>query len=59
MIKAIFEDQSSENFVKASTPFPREGNSPNVTVAAAFLTSNDASWIAGVPLPVDGGFVGQ
>jgi meso-butanediol dehydrogenase/(S,S)-butanediol dehydrogenase/diacetyl reductase len=30
-----------------------------VAGAAAFLASDDASWVTGVALPVDGGFLAQ
>lgn len=38
------------------TPWPRLGHPKDVAGAAAFLASDDAEWITGVTLPVDGGY---
>jgi len=38
-------------------PLGRVGEPTDVAAAAAFLASTDASWITGVNLPVDGGFM--
>ena len=37
------------------SPIKREGNAEEVAAAAAFLLSDDASFISGIDLPVDGG----
>jgi NAD(P)-dependent dehydrogenase (short-subunit alcohol dehydrogenase family) len=41
----------------ASVPLGRVAAPEEVASAAAFLASDDASWITGVALPVDGGFL--
>jgi NAD(P)-dependent dehydrogenase (short-subunit alcohol dehydrogenase family) len=41
----------------AETPLRRLGTTEDVAGAVAFLASQDAAWITGVALPVDGGFV--
>jgi NAD(P)-dependent dehydrogenase (short-subunit alcohol dehydrogenase family) len=38
------------------TPLPRVGRAQDVAGAVAFLASDDASWITGQTLVVDGGF---
>lgn len=38
----------------ASHPFRGLGEPEDIARAAVFLASEDASWILGVPLPVDG-----
>ncbi|KAI9696917.1 MAG: hypothetical protein M1820_007992 [Bogoriella megaspora] len=38
-------------------PFGGMGNVEDVAKAAVFLASDDASWVTGVPLPVDGGYL--
>ena len=38
----------------AAHPFRGLGDPDDIARAAVFLASEDASWITGVPLPVDG-----
>ena len=40
----------------ARTPLPRVGHPDDIAGAVAFLVSDDASWITGQTLVVDGGF---
>jgi NAD(P)-dependent dehydrogenase (short-subunit alcohol dehydrogenase family) len=44
---------------EAIVPMRRLGQPEEVAAAAAFLLSEDASFVTGVALPVDGGFVAQ
>ncbi len=39
------------------TPLPRFGTSRDIGLACLFLASDDAAWITGVALPVDGGWL--
>ena len=41
----------------AKTPLPRLGLPKDVGKAEAFLASDDAEWITGIALPVDGGWL--
>ena len=44
--------------IKKSHPFGSElGKVDDVARAAVFLASDDAAWVTGVPLPVDGGYL--
>jgi NAD(P)-dependent dehydrogenase (short-subunit alcohol dehydrogenase family) len=42
--------------LQAKTPFPRLGEPEDVAGAVSFLASDDASWVTGIALPVDGGY---
>jgi NAD(P)-dependent dehydrogenase (short-subunit alcohol dehydrogenase family) len=44
---------------KAGVPLGRVARPEEIASAAAFLASDDASWVTGVALPVDGGFLAQ
>ncbi len=44
---------------KANVPMARMGDASEIASVAAFLASDDASWVTGVPLPVDGGFLAR
>jgi NAD(P)-dependent dehydrogenase (short-subunit alcohol dehydrogenase family) len=44
---------------KSSVPLGRAAGPEEIASAAAFLASDDASWVTGVALPVDGGFLAQ
>ncbi len=51
-------DDLKENY-KANVPLGRVAKPEEIASAAAFLASDDASWVTGVALPVDGGFLAQ
>lgn len=44
---------------KANVPMGRVAVPEEIASAAAFLASDDASWVTGVALPVDGGFLAK
>jgi NAD(P)-dependent dehydrogenase (short-subunit alcohol dehydrogenase family) len=44
---------------KSSVPMGRAANPSEIASVAAFLASDDASWVTGVALPVDGGFLAK
>jgi 3-oxoacyl-[acyl-carrier protein] reductase len=53
MIEAIPEDKRA--MLAAATPMGRFGDASEMAAAVAFLASDEASYITGVVLPVDGG----
>lgn len=52
----MWSDADSAARAAAKHPMGRLGETADVAGAAYFLASEDASWITGVTLPVDGGF---
>jgi NAD(P)-dependent dehydrogenase (short-subunit alcohol dehydrogenase family) len=52
---SMFEDPENVKRIRAAHPIGREGQPEEVAAAIAFLLTDDASFITGVALPVDGG----
>ena len=56
MTKDIAETPEFQKQVAAQTPWGEMGSPEDVAKAAVFLASQDAAWITGVGMAVDGGF---
>ena len=53
----LSQDEESAAYVRARTPFGRLGEPGDVATAVAFLASDQATYISGVNLMVDGGWM--
>lgn len=53
----VWDDQGGPDRLMPLYPLGRVGEPSDIAAAIAFLASEDASWITGITLPVDGGFL--
>jgi NAD(P)-dependent dehydrogenase (short-subunit alcohol dehydrogenase family) len=59
MIKPLTENDESAARLMAAHPWNAFGETKDVAAAAVFLASEDAAFVTGVLLPVDGGYVAE
>lgn len=59
MVRPFLEDAELKAGLEALTPWPRLGTAEDVAKAATFLASDDAEWMSGAYLTVDGGFTSR
>ncbi|KAJ9606669.1 hypothetical protein H2200_008677 [Cladophialophora chaetospira] len=61
LLGPLLEDEGAEKLgeVAAAQPFGGIGRPEDIAKAAVFLASDDAAWVTGIPLPVDGGYVAR
>ena len=56
LTKAILDTESFQQFAKTHVPMQRYGNPGELDAAVVFLASEEARYVTGVILPVDGGY---
>jgi NAD(P)-dependent dehydrogenase (short-subunit alcohol dehydrogenase family) len=59
MTDPIWENPKLLAWITAHHPFRGLGETKDIARAALFLASEDAGWVTGIGLPVDGGFLSQ
>ncbi len=57
MLQTRLDEPGQEDWLKAQVPLGRLGHTSDVAAAIVFLLSDEASFITGVTLPVDGGWL--
>ncbi len=56
MTEDLLEDERFYNYLEQKTPMDRHGQPEEIAPMAAFLASDEASYITGANIPVDGGW---
>ncbi|MBN3823768.1 SDR family oxidoreductase [Burkholderia sp. Ac-20384] len=56
MVRSFLEEKDTNKMLHDLTPWPRVGTPEDVARIAVFLASDDAEWITGSMMTVDGGF---
>jgi len=56
LTKEVLDTERFQNFAKTHVPMKRYGKEGELNSAAIFLASEEASYVTGVILPVDGGY---
>ncbi|MCJ1282469.1 hypothetical protein MMC26_001792 [Xylographa opegraphella] len=59
MTEPIYNDPQNRADIEAMTPWGEWGNVEDVAACAVFLASDDAAYVTGVPLLIDGGYTAQ
>ena len=57
MARGVFTDENYVSGLRARTPLGRMGVASDCGDVIAFLCSNDARYVSGVTIPVDGGYI--
>ncbi|CAB3691808.1 2-(R)-hydroxypropyl-CoM dehydrogenase [Paraburkholderia rhynchosiae] len=59
MVRSFLENDDTNKLLHDLTPWPRVGAAEDVAKAAVFLASDDAEWMTGSMLTVDGAFTAR
>lgn len=59
MVRQELDDPKIKAILESLTPWPRIGNVQDVAKAVTFLASDDAQWMTGSLLTVDGAYTAQ
>ena len=59
MTAPIYEDRETRESINLMTPWGEWGLAEDVAKCAVFLASDDAAYVTGLPMAIDGGYTAQ
>ncbi|KAL9037407.1 MAG: hypothetical protein Q9214_005720 [Letrouitia sp. 1 TL-2023] len=59
MTYPIYQDKAIRDEITAMTPWGEWGLAEDVAKCAVFLASDDAAYVTGLPMTIDGGYTAQ
>ena len=59
MTEELLKNEQVKSMLEATTPIPRFGKPIDVAYGVLYLASDESSFVTGIELPVDGGYVAQ
>ncbi|MNJ56851.1 2-(R)-hydroxypropyl-CoM dehydrogenase [compost metagenome] len=59
MTVEMMADEKMRNWFLSMTPLPRLGKAEDIAAGVLFLASDESSYITGIELPIDGGYVAK
>jgi len=59
MTAPIYEDKETRELINSMTPWGDWGLAEDVAKCAVFLASDDAAYVTGLPMTIDGGYTAQ
>lgn len=59
MTVEMMADEKMRNWFLSMTPLPRLGKAEDIAAGVLFLASDESSYITGIDLPIDGGYVAK
>lgn len=59
MTYPIYQDKTIRDEITAMTPWGEWGLAEDVAKCAVFLASDDAAYVTGLPMTIDGGYTAQ
>jgi len=59
MTEQIYKDDATREGINAMTPWGEWGLVEDVAKCAVFLASEDANYVTGLPMVIDGGYTAQ
>ena len=59
MTATIYQDEKFRETINTMTPWGDWGLADDVAKCAVFLASDDAAYVTGLPMTIDGGYTAQ